>query len=101
MNRRIPGGSIPEAGKDTISATAAAFTGQRIAGNARPRTVMRWKLDGEMVGQNKDIVLYANRTIITATEAINFLSADALRHPLSGRFEVPAGEDAPYYLEYR
>ncbi len=100
--RRLPGSAISAGATVHVSATGGTLTSHRILGNSRPRTTMRFKLDGEDRVKNRDILLWADRVMVMSTEAYNFLGADIASVPLTGRFEIPDnGTHAPFVWEYR
>lgn len=102
MIRRLPGGDIAAGATVKVTATGDALTSHRILGGSQPRTVMRWKLDGEDRVSGRDVLLWADRTVIMSTEARNFLDSAIATVPLTGKFEIPDnGVGAPFVWEYR
>lgn len=101
MIRRLAGGALAAGATVKISATGGPLTSQRIKGGSQPRTIMQWKLDGEDRVSGRDILLWAERTVVMSTEAYNFLQAEVATAPLTGKFEISEGGDAPFVFEYR
>jgi len=95
-------GAIADAAALKASGSESAITsGARINGAQRYKTVMKWKLDGINLVDNRDVLVGANRAVVTSDAAYDFLQDEVSEAPLAGKLEIPAAGQAPFVIEWR
>lgn len=102
MIRALSGGAIADAASVKISGSESAIAaGARISGAQRYKTVMKLKLDGVNLVDNKDVLLFADRAVVASDAAYDFLQDEVSEAPLAGKLEIPAAGLPPFVLEWR
>lgn len=99
--RPLSTGDIAAAATIKVTGTGQAITGTRIVGARRHKTTMRLKLDGLNLVTNRDVLLLADRAVVTSDAAFDFLQSEISEAPLKGRLEIAAPGQAPFLLDYR
>lgn len=97
--RALTGGDIAAGDVVKLSATYAAFTGEKFDGELVPQRIFRILFDGQNEVTKKDILIEYHEVPIQAPQEIfDFLSEELLSLTLTGTPITPAGKTSPYTI---
>lgn len=83
-----------------LSGVTQAVKGTRIVGGRVYNHVMKMKLSGKNLVNNRPCILEAEQGTVSSQEAYDFLGAELASVPLKGRLEIPPGGDRPFQFDY-
>lgn len=86
---------------DVLHLTGAfnAHAGSRIAGGTSPDLRIKLVLDGRNMADGARCKVTVKEGILSAEDAVDFLSGQFLNTPLAGRMKTPTGETSPFDVD--
>jgi hypothetical protein len=99
--KRVPTGTIPEAGTVHVDGAYLAITGDSIAGASAATVRAMAKLDGVNFVDQRPNIVTVWEMVVASEAAVDFLGDEFGELPMSGRMITPAGYTSPFLIEQR
>lgn len=97
--KAISGGAIVSAATVKLTSTYKALSGKEILGATSADVRVRFRMDGRNLADGANCEVLVHEAIMSADEAVDFLSGQFIGVPLSGRMKTPSGFLAPFSVK--
>src|SRR5574337_1575572 len=97
--KALSGGTIADGVTVHLTSAYDAISGSSIAGAQAANLRVRFELDGKNMADDSDVHVTVYEAILSAADALDFLSGKFAEVKLTGRMKTPAGMTQPYTVD--